>query len=113
MKRLSTFGLLVGCLALLSRGVPFLAPSASLAQDEGEIETTANEDAAEPDSGDEGGGAAADPHAPAPAANDDAEEDEPGVSTDENDDGDAGTDEAASRTPAWVAGGHGQDVEAM
>jgi hypothetical protein len=115
MTRRSMVGLLVGCLALLSPGVPVVAPSASLAQVEGEIETTA-EDAAELDSRDEGGGAVADPRGP--AANDDDEEDEPGTSTEErnqeeNDDEGVGTDEAAGRTPAWLAGGQGQDLEAL
>jgi hypothetical protein len=116
MTRVSMLGLLVGSLALVLPGVPVVATSASLAQVEGEIGTTADEDAAEPDSSDEGGGTVADPHGP--AANDDAEEDEPGASTDErnqdeNDDEGAGTNEAASRTPAWLAGGQGQDLEAL
>jgi hypothetical protein len=115
MKRLPMLVLLVGCLALVLPGVPVIAPSTSLAQVEGEIETAADEDAAEPDSSDEGG-TVTDPHGP--AANDDAEEDEPGASTEErnqneNEDEGAGTDEAASRTPAWLAGGDGQHVEAL
>ncbi len=107
--------LIVACVALVSRGVPVVAPSASLAQEVGEIETTADEDAAEPDSSDEGAGTLADPHGP--AANDDAEEDEPASTTeernqDENDDEGAATDEAGSR-PALVADGQWQDLEAL
>ena len=115
MKRLSVLGLIVACFPLVSRG-PVVAPSASLAQGDGEFETTANEDAAEPDSGDQGGGTIANPHGS--GANDDAEEDEPGAgmeerNQDERDDDGAGTDEAASRTPAFVAGSHEQGLQAL
>jgi hypothetical protein len=116
MNRLSTLSLFVGCLALVSRGAPVFAPSAGLAQEEGQIEATANEDADEPDSGDEGGGTVSDPHGS--AADDASEEDEPGTSTeerngDEHEDETAGTDEAASRSPAEVSGSLGQDVVAL
>jgi hypothetical protein len=103
MNRLSTLSLFVGCLALVSRGAPIFAPTAGLAQEERQIGATANEDADEPDSADEGGGTVSEPHGS--PANDDPEEDEPGTSTEErngdehNDEG-AGTDEAASRSPA-------------
>ena len=37
MNRLSTLSLFVGCLALVSRGAPIFAPTAGLAQEEGQI----------------------------------------------------------------------------
>ena len=113
--RLSTVGLLLGCLALVSSGVPAVAPSATLAQEDGQIETTADDEAAEPDSGDETVGATSDPRG---AAENDDGGDEPADNTeerngDDNDDEGTGTDEAASGSPAQAPGNQGQDVEAL
>jgi hypothetical protein len=112
MNRLPMLGLLVGCLALVSRSVPVIGPSTGLAQEEGKVEAAANEDASDDDSRDEGSGTVSEPHGP--AANDDSEEDEPATNNEqrnrnENEDEGAGTDEAASRSPASPA----QHVEAL
>ena len=111
MNRLSTLGLFVGCLALVSRGVPIASPSASLAQENGPIEASANEVAAEHDSSDEAVGAVSDPHG---ATENDTADDEPGTNTEEEtgDEG-GGTDEAASLSPAEVSGNPGQEVKAL
>jgi hypothetical protein len=114
MNRVSALGCLVGCLALVSRGVLVVVPSSALAQEEGQAEAPANADAAEPDSDEEAGGAVAgDPASP---LDDDSAEDEPSTGTgtdDQNGNEGVGTDDEASRSPAEAPGSESQGVEAL
>ncbi len=112
MNRLSALGCILGCLALVSRGVLVVVPSSALAQEEGQAEAPGNANAAEPDSDEEAGGAVAgDPASP---PDDDSAEDEPSTGTDDqNGDEGLGTDDEASRSPAEVPGSESQGVEAL
>lgn len=114
MKRVSALGCIVGCVALVSRGVLVVVPSSALAQEEGQAEAPANANAAEPDSEEEAGGAVAgDPASP---PDDDSPEEEPSTSTgidDQNGNEDLEADDEASRSPAEDAGSESQGVEAL
>ncbi|HSD10169.1 MAG TPA: hypothetical protein VLF14_04245 [Candidatus Binatia bacterium] len=112
MNRLSTLGLLVACLTLVSRGGLF-TPSSALAQEKGQAGAATNEEAAEPVSGEETGGAASDPHeSPADDGSDEDDSGNGGGNSDEDDDDD-GSDEAANRSPAEAPGSQSHGVEAL
>jgi hypothetical protein len=111
MNRVSALGCLVGCVALLSRGVLVVVPSSALAQEEGQAEAATNAEAAEPDSDEEPSGAVAGDHASPP--DDDSAEDEPSTGTNQNGNEDLGTDDEASQSPAEAPGGHPQGVEEL
>ena len=112
MNRVSALGCLVGCLALVSRGVLVVVPSSALAQEEGQAEAATNADAAEPDSDEEASGAVAgDPASP---PDDDSAADEPSTGTDDqNGDESLGTDDEASQSPAQAPPGQQQGVEEL
>ena len=112
MNRVSALGCLVGCLALLARGVLVVVPSSALAQEKGQAEAATNAEAAEPDSDEEPSGAVAgDPASP---PDDDSAEDEPSTGTNnQNGNEDLGTDDEASQSPAEAPGGQPQGVEEL
>jgi hypothetical protein len=100
MNRLSALAFVVGCLAIVSRGLP-VAPSSAFAQEKGRAEAAPDEKAAEPEAGEEEGAIVSDPHGS--PADDDSGDADPGTDDgngeDNGDDG-TGSSEATSRPPA-------------